>query len=107
MVGPTAFASREPVAAYPTSPKSEMTSLETKVQWIISGILENFVPAPSKSQALENLLIGLKQFHNLVRWKWFCLDMKKKKKSTPTTQNTRATTTQQSKFTNESLTPED
>jgi hypothetical protein len=42
--------------------------------------LEKYVPAPSKGQILQDVLIGLKRFRNTVRWKWFWLEEARKKK---------------------------
>jgi hypothetical protein len=81
MVGTTARAYGDPKVACLTSPKSyKTTSVETEVQHITSGVSDNFVPTPTSSKVLEDLLIGLKRFRNSVCWKWFFLELAKNKR---------------------------
>ena len=61
-----------------------MTSVETAVQRITSGVSDIFVPTPTTSKVLEDLLIGLKRFRNSVCWKWFFLELAKKKRQSST-----------------------
>jgi len=53
---------------------SLLVFLSKEVQRLSSETSEKYVPAPSKGQFQQNLLVGLKRFHNLVRWKFYWLE---------------------------------
>ena len=72
MVGTTTRVYGEPEVACLTS-----YNLETEARRITSGISDNFVSAPSHSQTLDDLLVGLKRFRNSIRWKWIFLEQKR------------------------------
>ena len=53
--------------------EKEVKDMDKTVQMVTSGISEKFVPMPNRKNLLGNLLVGLKRFRNVVRWKEFIL----------------------------------
>ena len=49
--------------------KREVKDMDATVQMVTSGISENFVPMSNQDNLLGNLLVGLKRFRSVVRWK--------------------------------------
>ena len=54
--------------------------LSIKVQCLCSRTSEEYVPAPQKSQSLQDCFVGLKSCHESVRWKWYWIERELKKK---------------------------
>ena len=52
--------------------------LQKSVLRVTNETSDKFVPAPSRNQILSDLLIGLKRFRNVVRWKHFFAEKKRK-----------------------------
>ena len=50
--------------------------ISEEVQNLVSETSEKYVPQPSKSQILADLLVGLKRFRESVRWKWHWKEQK-------------------------------
>jgi len=56
-----------------------LDALSKEVQRLSSETSEKYVPAPSKGQIQQNLLVGLKRFRNSVRWKFYWLEEERKR----------------------------
>ena len=72
-------------------PANEIPNLKSEVLHVTSETSDKFVFAPQKDSILADLLIGLKRFRNTVRWKWFIVEEKRKKRerdTSPLSQNT-------------------
>jgi len=66
------------------------TSLEREVLHVTNETSDKFVPAPDRNLVLSDLLIGLKRFRNVVRWKYFFAEKKRveeESKDSPLSQN--------------------
>ena len=59
--------------------KMNNPSIKEEVQHITRETSEKYIAQPSRRQVLADLLIGLKRFRNVVRWKEFFLLEKVKK----------------------------
>ena len=68
-----------------------LKNLRNEVLHVTSETSDKFVYAPQKDSILVDLLIGLKRFRDTVRWKWYIVEEKRKKKekdTSPLSQNT-------------------
>ena len=73
------------------TPLDEAICLRKEVLHVTSETSDKYVQAPDRSQILSDLLIGLKRFRNVVRWKWFFAEKKrieKEAKESPLSQTT-------------------
>ena len=55
---------------------SNMENLRQEVQRVCSGTLDRFVPEPSRKAVQADILIAIRSFKNVVRWKEFWRDQK-------------------------------
>ena len=53
--------------------EKELINVSKEVQSTTRGISEKNIPLPNRDSLLSDLLIGLKRFRNVVRWKEFFL----------------------------------
>ena len=73
------------------APLDETNNLRKEVLHVTSETSDKYVQAPDRNQILSDLLIGLKRFRNVVRWKWYFAEKKrieKEAKERLTSQNT-------------------
>jgi hypothetical protein len=54
-----------------TESYDDHSSLEEKVQCLVGGTSEKFVPAPTRDQVIQDTIEGLRRFKEAVRWKDF------------------------------------
>ena len=55
---------------------SFMENLREEVQHVCSGTSDRFVPEPSRKSFQADILIAMRRFKNVVRWKEFWRDQK-------------------------------
>ena len=55
---------------------SNMENIRKEVQHVFSGISDRFVSEPSQKSVQSNILIAIRRFKNVVRWKEFWRDQK-------------------------------
>ena len=60
------------------SSKPNLMDIDSEALHLSSETLEKYIPAPSKGIILQDVLIGLKRFWNVVQWKWFWIEEAKK-----------------------------
>ena len=60
---------------------SNMENLREEVQRVCSGTTERFVPEPSQKSVQTDILIAMRRFKNVVRWKEFWRDQKQSTKT--------------------------
>ena len=53
-----------------------MENIRQEVQRVFSGTSDRFVPKPSRKAIQANILIAIRRFKNVVRWKEFWRDQK-------------------------------
>ena len=73
------------------TPSEEINHLRREVLHVTSETLDKYVLAPNRNQILSDLLIGLKRFRNVVRWKYFFAEKRridKELKDSPLSQTT-------------------
>ena len=73
------------------TPSEEINHLRREVLHVTSETSDKYVLAPNRNQILSDLLIGLKRFRNVVRWKYFFAEKKrieKELKDSPLSQTT-------------------
>ena len=56
---------------------SNMENIREEVQRVCSGTSDRFVPKPSWKYVQSDVLIVMRRFKNMVRWKEFWRDQKK------------------------------
>ena len=56
---------------------SNMENLRQEVQRVCSGTSDQFVPETSRKAVQADILIAIRRFKNVVRWKEFWCDQKK------------------------------
>ena len=61
-------------------PAEEINNLQREVLHVTNETSDKYVLAPNKNQILSDLLIGLKRFRNVVRWKFFFAEKKRTEK---------------------------
>ena len=77
MALPTSLPTANMVTPRPSVPDiflKEVREIGEEVQMVTSEISEKFVPVPKRDNSLGDLLVGLKRFRNVVRWKEFFLN---------------------------------
>ena len=74
---------------------SNMENLREEVQRIYSGTSDQFVPKPSRKSVQADILIAIRRFKTMVRWKEFWRDQKQ---STRTELNELNKETEESRF---------
>ena len=52
-------------------------SLSEEVLQLTSGISAKFVPTPDRKSITGDLLLGLKRFKSVVRWRWFFMEQRR------------------------------
>ena len=80
MALPTSLPTANMVTPRPSVPDiflKEVREIGEEVQMVTSEISEKFVPLPKRDNSLGDLLVGLKRFRNVVRWKEFFLNQQK------------------------------
>ena len=58
-----------------------MENLREEVQHVCSGTSDRFVPGPYQKAVLADILIAMRRFKNVVRWKEFWNDQKQSTKT--------------------------
>ena len=59
---------------------SNMENIRKEFQRVCSGISDRFSPQPPQKAVQADILIAIRIFKNMVRWKGFCLDQKQSTK---------------------------
>ena len=60
---------------------SNMENIRKEVQHVFSGISDRFVSEPYQKSVQSNILIAIRRFKNVVRWKEFWRDQKQSTKT--------------------------
>ena len=74
---------------------SNMENISKAIQHVFSENLDRFVPEPSRKSVQADILIAIRRFKNVVRWKEFWRDQNK---STKTELNELNEETEESRF---------